>query len=64
MVTDGVCRTSILDEHGCAQLADVKTGDLWVFPPGLPHSLMGVGPTGSEFMLGFDNDRASEFNTR
>jgi oxalate decarboxylase len=63
IVTDGVCRISILDEHGRAQVADVKTGDLWFFPPGLPHSLMGVGPTGSEFMLGFDNGRSSEFNT-
>ena len=63
IVTDGVCRISILDEKGRPQVADVKTGDLWFFPPGLPHSLMGVGPTGSEFMLGFDNGMASEFNT-
>jgi oxalate decarboxylase len=63
IVTAGVCRISILDEHGRAQVADVKKGDLWFFPPGLPHSLMGVGPTGSEFMLGFDNGMASEFNT-
>jgi oxalate decarboxylase len=63
IVTDGVCRISILDEQGRPQVADVKTGDLWFFPPGLPHSLMGVGPTGSEFMLGFDNGMASEFNT-
>ena len=63
IVTDGVCRISILDEHGRAQVADVKTGDLWFFPPGLPHSLMGMGPTGSEFMLGFDNGMSSEFNT-
>jgi oxalate decarboxylase family bicupin protein len=62
-VTDGVCQISILDEHGHAQVADVKTGDPWFFPPGLPHSLMGVGPTGSEFLLGFDNGMASEFNT-
>jgi oxalate decarboxylase len=59
IVTDGVCRISILDEHGRPQVADVKTGDLWFFPPGLPHSLMGVGPTGSEFMLGFDNGMSS-----
>jgi oxalate decarboxylase len=63
IVTNGVCRISILNENGLPQVADVKTGDLWFFPPGLPHSLMGVGPTGSEFMLGFDNGMASEFNT-
>jgi oxalate decarboxylase len=63
IVTDGVCRISILDELGRAQLSDVNTGDLWFFPPGLPHSLMGVGETGTEFLIGFDNGMASEFNT-
>jgi oxalate decarboxylase len=62
-VTDGVCRITILDEQGRPQVADVKTGDLWFFPPGLPHSLQGLGPTGSEFLLAFDNGMASEFNT-
>jgi oxalate decarboxylase len=41
----------------------VKTGDLWYFPPGLPHSLQGLGPDGAEFLLAFDNGKASEFNT-
>ena len=63
IVTDGVCRVTILDEQGRPQVADVKTGDLWFFPPGLPHSLQGLGPTGSEFVLAFDNGMASEFNT-
>ena len=63
IVTDGVCRITILDEQGRPQVADVKTGDLWFFPPGLPHSLQGLGPTGSEFLLAFDNGMASEFNT-
>jgi oxalate decarboxylase len=52
IVTDDGCCISILDERGRAQVADVKRGDLWFFPPGLPHSLMGVGPTGSEFIVG------------
>jgi oxalate decarboxylase len=34
-----------------------------VFPPGLPHSLQGLGPDGAEFVLVFDNGLASEFNT-
>jgi oxalate decarboxylase len=63
IVTDGVCRISILDEVGRPQLADVNTGDLWFFPPGLPHSLMGVGPTGTEFLIAFDYGMASEFDT-
>ncbi|MFL9902405.1 oxalate decarboxylase family bicupin [Paraburkholderia fungorum] len=63
IMLDGKCRITILDEQGRPQVADVKTGDLWYFPPGLPHSLQGLGPTGAEFLLAFDNGRASEFNT-
>ena len=37
------------------RLRDVETGDLWYFPPGLPHSLQGLGPDGCEFVLVFDN---------
>src|SRR6202048_4291332 len=60
IMLDGKCRITILDEQGRPQCADVKTGDLWFFPPGLPHSLQGLGPTGSEFLLAFDNGMASE----
>ncbi|KAG6843607.1 hypothetical protein H0H87_002625, partial [Tephrocybe sp. NHM501043] len=36
-------------------------GDLWYFPPGIPHSLQATGddPEGAEFLLVFDS---SEFN--
>jgi oxalate decarboxylase len=63
IMLDGKCRITILDELGRPQVADVKTGDLWYFPPGLPHSLQGIGSTGAEFLLAFDNGKASEFNT-
>jgi oxalate decarboxylase len=63
IMLDGRCRITILDELGRAQVADVKTGDLWYFPPGLPHSLQGLGENGAEFLLAFDNGMASEFNT-
>ena len=63
IMVDGRCRITVLDELGRPQVEDVKTGDLWYFPPGLPHSLQGLGPTGAEFVLAFDNGRASEFNT-
>src|SRR6202171_4800730 len=63
IMLDGKCRITILDELGRPQVADVKTGDLWYFPPGLPHSLQGLGETGAEFLLAFDNGKASEFNT-
>jgi len=63
IMLDGKCRITIIDEEGRPQVADVKTGDLWYFPPGLPHSLQGLGPTGAEFLLAFDNGKSTEFNT-
>jgi oxalate decarboxylase len=41
----------------------VHEGGLWYFPAGLPHSLQGIGPDGCEFIICFDNGKASEFNT-
>ncbi len=63
VVLDGNIRTTALDGEGRASVRDLKAGDLWYFPAGLPHSLQGLGPTGAEFLLVFDNGHASEFNT-
>ena len=63
IMTYGNCRVTILDQAGRPQVADVKEGDMWYFPAGLPHSLQGLGPDGAEFVLAFDNGKASEFNT-
>ena len=63
LMLDGKCRVTILDEEGRAQVADINPGDIWYFPAGMPHSLQGLGPTGTEFLIAFDNGRASEFNT-
>ncbi len=63
MMLDGKCRITVLDEQGRPQVADVKSGDIWYFPPGLPHSLQGLGASGAEFLIAFDNGRATEFNT-
>src|SRR5271157_5571028 len=63
VVTYGNCRVTILDSEGRPQVADVKEGDLWYFPAGLPHSLQGTGDNGGEFVLAFDNGESSEFNT-
>src|SRR5438132_11958518 len=57
------CRVTILDVDGRPAVADVKEGDLWCFPAGLPHSLQGLGPDGAEFVLAFDNGESSEYNT-
>ena len=63
VMTNGKCRITIIDGDGRPAVRDVKEGDLWYFPPGLPHSLQGIGTSGAEFTLVFDNGHASEFNT-
>src|ERR1700730_1860818 len=62
-MTYGNCRVTVLDPMGRPYVADVKEGDIWYFPAGYPHSLQGLGPDGGEFVMGFDNGAASEFNT-
>lgn len=62
-MTYGHCRITVLDAQGRPYVQDVKAGDLWYFPAGLPHSLQGLGPDGAEFVLAFDNGTSSEFNT-
>jgi oxalate decarboxylase len=63
VMTYGNCRVTILDQKGRPEVADVKEGDLWYFPPGLLHSLRGLDPDGCEFVIAFDNGASSEFNT-
>jgi oxalate decarboxylase len=63
VMTNGNCRVTVLDWEGRPAVRDVKEGDLWYFPPGLPHSLQGIGSSGCEFTIVFDNGKASEFNT-
>src|ERR1700746_561928 len=62
-MTYGSCRITILDEMGRPYIADVKEGDLWYFPAGLPHSLQGTGSDGCEFLIVFDDGKASEYTT-
>lgn len=63
VMTYGNCRVTVLDAQGRPAVEDVKEGDLWYFPAGLPHSLQGLGPDGAEFVLAFDNGASGEFNT-
>jgi oxalate decarboxylase len=63
VMTYGNCRVTVLDQDGRPAVADVKEGDFWYFPAGLPHSLQGLDPDGAEFVLAFDNGASSEFNT-
>lgn len=38
-------------------------GDLWYFPPGIPHSIQGLKPDGAKFLLVFDDGYFSEHET-
>jgi oxalate decarboxylase len=62
-VTYGSCRITTIDQFGRANVEDVHKGGIWYFPAGLPHSLQGIGEDGCEFVICFDDGRASEFNT-
>jgi len=62
-VTYGSCRVTTIDQYGQANVEDVHQGGLWYFPAGLPHSLQGIGEDGCEFIIAFDDGKASEFNT-
>jgi oxalate decarboxylase len=62
-VTRGACRITTIDQFGRANVEDVTEGGLWYFPSGLPHSLQGIGEDGCEFILCFDDGKATEFNT-
>jgi len=63
IMVSGEVRITTLDTKGRAEVSDVRAGDIWYFPPGLPHSLQGLGNDGGEFVLAFDNGAAGEFNT-
>jgi oxalate decarboxylase len=62
-VTRGACRITTIDQFGRSNVEDVTEGGLWYFPSGLPHSLQGIGEDGCEFILCFDDGKATEFNT-
>jgi hypothetical protein len=52
-----------LDPDGGSFIDDLEAGDLWYFPAGHPHSLQGLSPNGTEFLLIFDNGHFSEEST-
>ncbi len=59
----GNARITALDTAGGWFVDDVGVGDLWYFPPGVPHSIQGLGPDGCEFLLAFDNGNFDEDST-
>ncbi len=59
----GNARITAVNQEAGGFLADVKEGDLWLFPPGVPHSIQGLGPDGCRFLLVFDDGNFNEFET-
>ncbi|MGG1616773.1 oxalate decarboxylase family bicupin [Paenibacillus sp. NRS-1781] len=58
----GSARITAVDQNGRNFIADVGPGDLWYFPPGIPHSIQGL-EEGCEFLLVFDDGSFSDLNT-
>lgn len=58
----GRARITAVDQNGRNFIADVGVGDLWYFPPGIPHSIQGL-EEGCEFLLVFDDGSFSDLNT-
>lgn len=62
-VISGNVRTTIINPEGQYETNEFKEGDIWYFPRGHGHSIEGLGPDGTTFMLVFDNGAFSEFAT-
>jgi len=59
----GGARITAIDNEGKSFVADTFEGDLWYFPPGIPHSIQGLRPDGAKFLLVFDDGHFSEHET-
>jgi len=59
----GNARITAVDMDGKSFVNDVKEGDLWLFPGGVPHSIQGLGPDGAKFLLVFNDGNFNEFET-
>ena len=59
----GNARITAVDHEARSFVSDVGVGDLWLFPPGVPHSIQGLGPDGCRFLLVFDDGNFDEFHT-
>jgi oxalate decarboxylase len=59
----GNARVTVMNPDGTMFIGDVSEGDLWIFPAGFPHSIQGLGPDGTEFLLVFNQGAFSEDGT-
>jgi oxalate decarboxylase len=61
-VLEGRCRITVVDHEGSIYIDDLRAGDIWLFPAGIPHSIQGL-EEGCEFLLVFDAGSFSENET-
>src|ERR1700737_240422 len=59
----GRARVTVMSPDGLMFIDDVSEGDLWLFPAGHPHSIQGLDPDGTEFLLVFNQGSFSEDGT-
>ena len=60
--TIGSVRLTAINDAGESFVDDVTEGDVWFFPPGIPHSIQAFN-SGCEFLLVFNDGSFSEENT-
>ncbi len=59
----GKARVTLMSPDGKMFIGDVNEGDVWLFPAGHPHSIQGLDPDGTEFLLVFNQGDFSEDGT-
>jgi oxalate decarboxylase family bicupin protein len=62
LMLKGSVRIATMNEAGETFVDDVQEGDVWFFPPGIPHSIQAF-ENGCEFLLVFNDGAFSEENT-
>jgi oxalate decarboxylase len=61
-ILQGNVRLTVVDTDRCVTVEDLKPGDVWLIPAGIPHSIQGL-EGGCEFLLVFDDGSFSENET-
>jgi oxalate decarboxylase len=61
-ILQGNVRLTVVDEERNVSVDDLKPGDVWLVPAGIPHSIQGL-EGGCEFLLVFDDGGFSENET-
>ena len=59
----GKARISVMSPDGLMFIGEAGEGDGWLFPAGFPHSIQGLDPDGTEFLLVFNQGTFSEDGT-